>query len=732
MRFSSRLIPQTSEGRRQLAVAGVLLAFAFVVMVVTSIVLAAIGEVARHANILDDGRSRETTNGALKTFRFQLKATLTDYAAWDDATRYVYAPDGAEWIVSNFGDMTLDSDLFDTAVIIDSQRNVQMAYHDGKPMQIPVNDYFGPAIWTLLDEARKPDTGSDPDATGFVRTQDGIAAVGISLIRKKSGEILVKEDEYRYLIFARHLNNKVAQLSRVYVIDGLHLAPPEAESAFSVPIVDPDGRTLAKMLWTSRGPGDASFAQVRPMVLVAVGIVGCFFLALLLIGVVAMRRLKEDETRASQLAMQDRLSGLLNRAGLYAGLEQLVEKARRDKSDVLLLYLDLDGFKEVNDAYGHGIGDQLIRGVAAGLKMLIPQGAMLARLGGDEFAVALATRRIDRVAESLAQNILEFFSEPFVIGERVAIVGASIGASSSPMGLIASEEALRRADLAMYKAKENGRGRFVRYDPDMDIDREERNDMEVDLRRAIELEALYVVYQPVIAAGGRRTIGVEALVRWDRPGHGSVSPDRFIPIAETTGLIDSLGLFVLRKACLQVLNWPGINIAVNVSPGQFRNPAFTSNVQRVIRETGIDPSRIVLEVTEGYFIQNPARARWTIAKLKQLGVKIALDDFGSGFSSVGYLRQFGFDRMKIDRSLVAALGESPRAGELLQATVSIARALGIPVTAEGIEKEEQAIALELCGCDELQGFYFGRPTSPEQILARLENEGGNDDRTAAA
>ncbi|OJU67113.1 MAG: bifunctional diguanylate cyclase/phosphodiesterase [Rhizobiales bacterium 63-7] len=725
MQLLSRLIPETSEGRRQLAVLAVLVAFAMVVVIVTSIVLAAIGQVARHANDLDDGRSQETTNGALQTFVWQLKATLNDYAAWDDAAQYVYAPDQQDWVISNIGDMTVNSDLFDTAFVVGLDRKVYMAYRHGKPLEETLDSYFSPAIATLFINASAPQSRAAPEAAGFVETRDGIAAAGVSLVRMKSGELSVPVRDQRYLVYARHLNeDKVRKLSDTYVIPGLRLVGPEVMSPYFAPIIDATGKLLAKLVWTSRVPGDASFEQARPLVLVAVGIVGCFFLGLLLLGVIAMRRLKEDETRAQKLAMEDRLSGLLNRSGFYAGLEKLIRTARDEKCSVFLLYLDLDGFKEVNDAYGHGTGDQLIRGVSAGLQVLVPPDAMLARIGGDEFAVAIATRQSEEVARKLGEVVLSFFAEPLVIGERVATVGASIGIAASPLGLVDCDEALRRADLAMYKAKENGRGRIFAYDPDMDADREEKNRIEIDLRRAIENGELTVAYQPVVRAIDCAIVGVEALVRWTRAGHGPVPPDSFIPVAETTGLIDALGMFVLRTACLQILEWPDLHVAINISPGQFRNPAFTVNVADVIRQTGVDPERITLEVTEGYFIQNPARARWTIDRLKAIGVKIALDDFGAGFSSVGYLRQFGFDRMKIDRSLVAAVHDSVKARDLLQATVAMARALDIPVTAEGIEEERQALALRSCGCDEMQGFHFGRPAPAAEIAALLSERGG--------
>jgi diguanylate cyclase (GGDEF)-like protein len=710
-----------------------LFVIALVVVLVTIFILTAVTRIADYANRLDDDRSRQTTTGALNTFKDQLQATLNDYAAWDDAAQFVYAPDGQDWIVSNFGDMTADSNLFDVAVLMDTNRHVLMAYQDGQPATWQPGDYFDSSLWTLFDKVRSAGPQARPEAVGFVRTKKGVAAVGVALVRMKNGELDRPHEDHRYLIFARHLDEKkVAGLAETYVIEKLAFGNVDSASANTVDIRNVHGQLLAKLGWQSRRPGDLGYTEVRPLVYCALVMVGLFFLLLFVSGRNTLDRLKADEAAARSQAMRDRLSGLLNRAGFFAALEDLVGEGRSRSANILLLYLDLDGFKEVNDAYGHGTGDQLIRGVAAGLKALVGPDAVLARVGGDEFAISLSSEDAQKAAAVLSDRILGFFDEPFVIGERVATIGTSIGVAISPRGNVSGEELVRRADMAMYRAKETGRGHAEYYHPEMDAEREERNMLEIDLRIAIERRELHVVYQPVVDAGGWRLIGVEALARWNRKGYGPVSPEVFIPIAESTGLIDQLGLYVLHRACETVRQWPDLKLAVNISPGQFRDPAFAVHVGSVFRKTMTDPGRITLEMTEGYFIQNPERARAALGKLKQLGVKIALDDFGAGFSSVGYLRQFGFDRMKIDKSLVSALDEGGRAADLLQATVALARSLEIPVTAEGVETEEQAMQLRLSGCDELQGYFFGKPMASEEIDTLYRGDrrpGGSADRT---
>lgn len=720
---------------RHTTVTGVLLTFAVIVAIVTVMILTAISRVADNANVLDDERSRETTAGALKTFEEQLGATLNDYAAWDDAATNVYANDGMAWTVSNYGEMSVNSSLFDMAIVIDGDRKPLMVYRNGQPMEGKLDDFFAPSLWALFDQARA--AGADkPEAVGFVGTKSGIAAAGIALVREKSGALDKSADQRRYLIFARHLDDeKVKGLGETYVIHGMKLVPADTPAKYSVNIDDASGVTLGKLVWTSRSPGDIGYDQVRPTVVKALGLVGLFFAVLLVIGWMAGRRIKAEEIGAREEALRDRLSGLWNRDGLGVAIDAMVEEAQQAKKNILILYLDLDGFKEVNDSYGHGTGDQLIRAVAAGLKVLIPPHAVLARIGGDEFAIAFHTDGGNAEALQLSEQILDFLAEPLEIGRRVVVIGASIGIAMSPEGAVGREEFVRRADLAMYKAKEAGRARMMLYDPAMDADREERNALEIDLRAAIESGDLTLAYQPLIDAETYEMNGVEALVRWNRPGFGPISPDVFIPVAETSGLIEALGLFVLRKACETAKQWPELRISVNVSPGQFRNPAFTDYVRYVLKQTEIEASRVTLEITEGYMIQNPQRTRQSIERLKTLGVKVALDDFGSGFSSIGYLRQFGFDRIKIDRSLVDGVTESESQREMLQATVALARSLNIPVTAEGIETEAQAVAVRLFGCDSLQGYYFSKPVPADKISDMLETrreENSKPRRTSAA
>lgn len=700
-----------------MAVAALLVVFATMAMMVASIVMTALDRVAGYANHLDEERSRETLVGAIQTFEHQLGATLIDYTAWDDAAANAYVHKDMGWMISNFGDMTFDSDLFDVAIVLDAAGRPMMAYSDGQPLDDGAKGYLTPGLMKLFDKVRYGQTGRVPQALGFIRTQKGIGAAGVALIRPKSGEIDRPVADYVYLAFIRHLTPAtVERLSEAYVLPGLVLTPPSSANT-AVTISAPSGESIAALAWTPRAPGDQSREQVAPLIKAALVIVTIYALLLIVIGNSEMRRVRADEANAVKLARTDRLSGLLNRAGLTQLLDDQVRRGRELEEDVVLLYLDLDGFKEVNDAYGHATGDRLIRAVAAGLAVLVGDNAGLARIGGDEFGIVLTGKDAQARGLALASSILAFFDEPVLLGERTVVVGCSIGICVSGGGRVEGGELTRRADMAMYSSKDGGRGRWTVYDPRMDEERESRNQMEIDLREAIGRGEIDVVYQPVVDAKTFTLVSVEALARWTRRGHGPVSPDVFIPIAETSGLIDQLGLCVLSQALRQLRDWPELKLSVNVSPGQFRDPSFVDHVAATFEEAGVEPGRVVLEMTETYFIQSPDRARLALERLRSLGLRIALDDFGAGFSSVGYLRQFGFDRMKIDRSLVQSLERGHRAVEMLQATVALARSLGIPVTAEGVETEQQAVILRLAGCDQLQGYLFGRPQSPEEIAA---------------
>jgi diguanylate cyclase (GGDEF)-like protein len=707
-------------GARRLAVVlGVLASFAVVVSLATALVVMALGFLAGKANELDEDRTRQTVFGALSAMRGSMVTTARDYTVWDDAVQNIYGEANMPWLVTNFGRATEGGPIFDTVFLIDEAGRTMLSYRNGVAFEAEAHVYGGKAFSGLHKKVLAAGVQPGLEIGAFVSTPHGLAVAAISAVRPASKGIEVPSDGLRSVFFLRHLTPaRIARIADNFLISGLYLAKAIPAGTSGIEIKDTSGETVGAISWTPMAPGDLSYARVKPLVFLALAGVMFFFALLVLTGVAFAIRLKEDENTARKQAVTDRLSGLSNRSGLYTGLHDLTARALQEEADVVLLFLDLDGFKDVNDFYGHAVGDRLIRGVSAGLARLVPKQAVLARVGGDEFAVAFIPRKKTPDADMLSGAILDFFSEPFLIGERVAVVGASIGIAISRKGTVPGEELLRRADVAMYRAKHAGRGRFVHYDSVMDDDRDERREMEDALRAAVSRGEIDVAFQPVVEARSRDICGAEALARWYRGGTTPVSPEVFIPLAEATGVIDALGLLVLRRACDAARNWPGIGISVNVSPAQFRNPYFPEQALSIIATAGIAPSQVTLEITEGYFIQNPGRAKQVMDRLRAGGVKIALDDFGAGFSSIGYLIRFGFDRMKIDRSLTEAADQSTKGGAMLQATVALAASFDIPVTAEGVETATQASFLHMCGCDHLQGYHFGKPMT-EKAMSEL-------------
>jgi diguanylate cyclase (GGDEF)-like protein len=429
-----------------------------------------------------------------------------------------------------------------------------------------------------------------------------------------------------------------------------------------------------------------------------------------------------SQAEAVSSSLRDDLTGLANRREMLQALRVLLAEARASGVPLSVIYADLDGFKEVNDSYGHKIGDMLLKAAAAGFAVLAQGAHVVARLGGDEFAVILTGRDAGGKARLIAQHMIEFLSEPMVLEGRIASVSVSIGIVDLESDDADVEEIIRRADVAMYAAKSQGRNCTHVYQKSLDFKRDENRAIANQLRQHIENGELHVVYQPIVDARSRRTKGVEALVRWPRDKDSYYGPDVFIPVAEEFGLIEELGTFVLREACRQAANWRNIFVSVNVSPIQFMNPNFAELVVATLEETGLDAKRLELEVTEGFIIDNAARANAIITRLHDMHVRIALDDFGTGFSSIGHLRRFKFDKLKLDRSMVIDILRQPSALRLVQGTIAMADALGLTVVAEGIEDENQVSVLRLAGCSQFQGYLFSRPVEARQITAFISDD----------
>jgi diguanylate cyclase (GGDEF)-like protein len=428
----------------------------------------------------------------------------------------------------------------------------------------------------------------------------------------------------------------------------------------------------------------------------------------------------QAEERIAHLAHHDTLTGLPNRLLFRERMDNAIARARRGKGFAVLC-LDLDRFKEVNDALGHPVGDALLCAVADRLRAGLRETDTLARLGGDEFAVIQSSANQPCEATALARRLVEAVSAPFHIGSHQISVGTSIGAAVAPDDGLDPDALLRAADMALYRAKADGRGTWHFFEPEMDARIQMRRALELDLRRALASEEFEVHYQPIVRVATRRVSGLEALVRWRHPERGLVPPDRFIPLCEEIGLIVPLGEYVLARACADAMQWPGApKVAVNLSPAQFTSPGLVEAVSTALAATGLEPERLELEITETVMLQENEATLATLYRLKALGIRIAMDDFGTGYSSLSYLQRFPFDKVKIDRCFIRDLGQSRQSNAIVRAMADLCGGLGMITTAEGVEAEEQFAVLRRKGCDEAQGYLFSRPLPGCEIPRMLK------------
>ena len=437
---------------------------------------------------------------------------------------------------------------------------------------------------------------------------------------------------------------------------------------------------------------------------------------------------RRNEEQLKHLATHDELTGLANRTLLQDRLEQAFHYANRSGRVVAILLLDLDRFNVINDSLGHDFGDKLLCLLAQRLLQVVREADTVARLGGDEFALLLAEVADSEDVGMVAAKILKHVAEPLWVDNREVLLTASLGISLYPQDSTDAVTLIRNADLAMYRAKKDGRNSFSFYDPEMNLRVQETLELETDLRQALDREEFLLHYQPKVDLASGAVIGCEALVRWRHPRRGLVPPNDFIPLAEETGLIVPLGAWVLREACRQTRLWkdqglPPVSVAVNLSARQFRQGDLLQLVADVLAETGLDAHLLDLELTESTVMDNPLKAGKTMLELKKLGVGLSLDDFGTGYSSLNYLRRFPVDCLKIDRSFIRDVVDDPSGASVVTSVISIAHNLGMAAVAEGVENEDQLSFLASCGCDTYQGYFFSRPVPVEDFVALLRRDG---------
>jgi diguanylate cyclase (GGDEF)-like protein len=653
---------------------------------------------------------------------------------WDDSVEEVRRrPVDLEWLDNNLGLWFHSYYGHDATHILDPQNRPIYAMQAGRRVSPDAFEAITPQVMPLVRDVRGSSTPQQPRALEVAMLSPGAAdvvvvngrpaIVSVKPIVSDSGEIVQKPGSEHLHVSVRYLDGSFVQrLRQQYLFEGSRFAWTDDRRAneSSVPLVGRTG-TVGYVIWRPFAPGGAVLGDLRFALLAGLAV-------LALVVALLMQRLRRrtldlqfSEAQAQHLALHDVLTGLPNRALFEDRLEQGLASMRRDAPPLALLYLDLDRFKQVNDTLGHPAGDELIREVARRLTHAVRDSDTVARMGGDEFAIV--QRNIQRPAEVelLCMRIVEAMAQPIELSSGQAHVGISIGVAIGGKHGDDPVELARKADIALYVAKKSGRGRYTFFAEEMDAFVQERQTLERELRVAIATgEEFELVYQPTYSAQSGRMSGVEALLRWIHPEKGMLLPATFVPLAEETGLIEPLGEWVLETACRTARDWRIERLAVNVSPGQLRNPLFADVVRAILSRTGFDPRTLELELTETCFLDRPEEYRPNIEALRALGVQIALDDFGTGYSSLTHLRDLDVDRIKIDSSFVAAIVPGAGGSAIIRAIVDLARAVGLGVTAEGVETPEQHQFLSSVGCDELQGFLMARPMTARQVSKLLQ------------
>jgi diguanylate cyclase (GGDEF)-like protein len=477
------------------------------------------------------------------------------------------------------------------------------------------------------------------------------------------------------------------------------------------PIVE-SGRIVGWMSWDRDAPVVEALFRLWPLAALSLICLGAF----IALSFWHLRRSKHDlvetRARARRLATETH-TGLPNSSLIHHVLDGALSE-RKPREKVSYLLIDIDRFDDGAGILGHQTTDEVLGTVALRLKAAFPEGTTLGSFGAGRFAAVMSSAQADAGMEA-ARAALVALGEPINVRGEILRLTGSVGYAVAPEHGTESDDLARRAELALKAAKHERQGHPVAFKSIMETMHDERQALRRDLKQAVATRAFDIEYQPIVAAGGYRIVGVEALVRWNHPERGMIAPTDFIPLAEQSGLMDDLGDFVLRRALSDAKRWPGLYIAINLSPVQLRDRARVEWIAGLIRDSHIDPTRVVLEITEGVLIEEPDRIKSHLEVLRALGVRIALDDFGSGYSSLTYLRQFPIDKLKIDRGFVTPLGRSGNAGVIIQAIVALGRALDLNVLVEGVETDEQRVLLRLAGCDEMQGFLFARPAPAAEI-----------------
>lgn len=634
------------------------------------------------------------------------------------------------WLDENIGNWLFEMFGHQLILVLGPQNQIVRVWRDGQPVA-PQQE--ATLINNILQSPVIQNQGYE-DKVDYARLAGRAATLAVGNIQRDSDAL----PRFRLVSLKFLDDGYLASLAERSQLKGLRFSDrtPQSGTEARYLLIAQSGDAVGNLNWVPARPGAQMLRTIGPstgLAVLAISLLCLYMVRRLWTSSInlsqSMLKLGASEAQAQHLAFHDVLTGLPNRALVEDRLTQALALATRHDQRVALLLIDLDRFKAINDTYGHHAGDELIIAVAQRLSRIVRASDTVGRIGGDEFIVVMPEVETLSQAQGLAQRIIDQLSQPFTLFGSEVWSGASIGLALAPKDGIDRLELMRKADIALYEAKSGGRGKYRQFERAMDESVRTRQTIAADLRSALQhQQGLEVWYQPLMDIGGQQMVGVEALLRWHHPTRGLVVPGEFIAIAEETGLIIPLGEWVLAEACAIQQRFPGLMVAVNVSPVQFRATGFVERMTEIVRQHGGDPMWIELEITEGVLIEDEQEARTIIIALRDAGFRIALDDFGTGYSSLNYLSHFPVDKIKIDRSFTQSLGVADNSVAIIESVVKLGHAMGLMVTAEGVETPGQMSALADAGCNQLQGYLFSHAIPVDQLASLIEASPYRDTR----
>ncbi|MBE7217481.1 MAG: EAL domain-containing protein [Caulobacteraceae bacterium] len=690
-----------------------------------------VGSLAVGARQIDGAeRRREESLIARDTPRrvADVGATVNPFVMWDEALQKLDGVPDKAWASDNIASLCRNPAIERLMVLDHDGRPSYAAQGRGAPSPAMVAALAAAAAPAVADVRRIESSGRMPPNNVAVRSaritlvQGRPALVTASLLRSDTGKVKPLFGHAPVLVVQHSLELALRKpFAERFLLPDMATSivrgpPPPGRAEVDLAELG-DGRRLV-LRWAPEKPAELLLQRSAPSLIFAGLLVLAAGAAVALHARRVTRKLVKSQAEARRLALQDPLTGLANRLLFHDRLSQARERLRRTQHGVVgLLCLDLDRFKEVNDTWGHEAGDELIQEVGRRLQAVCRGEDTVARLGGDEFAVVARADDAAGVA-TLAQRVVGALSGAVQLSAAQVGLSCSIGVTVLGDGEVDQAEALRQADLALYRSKERGRGRYTFFEPEMDAALRTRKQLESDLREAVDADAVELAYQPLVDASGRIT-AVEALARWNHPERGLTPPGVFIPVAEESGLISQLAAQLFRRACLDARDWGEVRLAFNISPIQLRRPGMIERLEGLLEATGAEPSLIDMELTEGTLLQDDAKTHEVLGAMRRMGFRLVLDDFGTGYSSLSYLHRYPVQKIKLDRAFIARLGVTAEARAIVAALIRMAEALNLRVVAEGVETVTQFDMLCELGCAEFQGFLFSRPTDIATVGAMI-------------